>query len=130
MMCAVEDKLPTGRRRRRAHPTAGHGHGHGPAAPASRQVRTLLLVLLVPLVLATVVGALLLYPFGHDQKTGAALGLHQAPVKADVTAVAAGSCGGQAGTGECLLVTVRMSEGAAAGKSITVPVPNEPATPK
>ena len=132
MMCAVDDKLPTGRRRRRAHPTTGHGHGHGhgPAEPASRQVRRLLLVLLVPLVLATVVGALLLYPFGVDQKTGAALGLHQKPVKADVTAVVAGSCGGQVGTGECLLVTVTMSDGAAAGKSITVPVPNEPATPK
>jgi uncharacterized membrane protein len=132
MMCAVEDKLPTGRRRRRAHPTAGHGHGHshGRAEPASRQVRTLLLVLLVPLVLATVVGALLLYPFGHDQKTGAEIGLRQSPVKADVTAVVAGPCGGQAGTGECLLVTVKMSEGAAAGQSITVPVPNEPATPK
>jgi len=132
MMCAVEDKLPTGRRRRRAQPTAGHGHGHshGRAEPASRQVRTLLLILLVPLVLATVVGALLLYPFGHDQKTGAAIGLRQSPVKADVTAVVAGSCGGQAGTGECLLVTVKMTEGAAAGQSITVPVPNEPATPK
>jgi uncharacterized membrane protein len=129
-MCAVEDKLPTGRRRRRAAPTTGHGHGHGPAEPASRQVRTLLLVLLVPLVLATVVGALLLYPFGHDQKTGAEIGLRQSPVKADVTAVVAGSCGGQAGTGECLLVTVKMTEGEASGRSITVPVPNEPATPK
>ncbi|MEO6086502.1 MAG: YibE/F family protein, partial [Umezawaea sp.] len=108
----------------------GHGHSHGPAAPASRQVRTLLLVLLVPLVLATVVGALLLYPFGVEQKTGAQIGLRQSPVKADVTAVVAGSCGGQAGTGECLLVTVKMSDGAAAGQSITVPVPNEPATPK
>ncbi len=130
MMCAVEDKLPTGRRRRRAQPTTGHGHGHGPAEPASRQVRKLLLVLLVPLVLVTVVGALLLYPFGHDQKTGAEIGLRQSPVKADVTAVVAGSCGGQSGTGECLLVTVEMTEGDASGQSITVPVPNEPATPK
>ncbi|WP_245887449.1 YibE/F family protein [Umezawaea tangerina] len=128
----MEDKLPTGRRRRRAQPSTGHGHGHGhgPAEPASRQVRKLLLVLLLPLVLATVVGALVLYPFGHDQKTGAQLGLHQTPVKADVTGVVQGSCGGQAGTGNCFLVTVKTTDGNAAGTTLTLPVPDEPATPK
>ncbi|WNV89275.1 YibE/F family protein [Umezawaea sp. Da 62-37] len=128
----MEDKLPTGRRRRRAQPSTGHGHGHGhgPAAPASRRVRKLLLILLLPLVLATVVGALVLYPFGHDQKTGAQLGLHQTPVKADVTGVVQGSCGGQAGTGTCFLVTVKTTDGAAEGTTLTLPVPDEPATPK
>ncbi|MDT7583718.1 MAG: hypothetical protein QOE32_1268, partial [Pseudonocardiales bacterium] len=34
----------------------GHGHGHGPAAPASRRVRILLAVFLVPCAIASVVG--------------------------------------------------------------------------
>ncbi|HEY2204250.1 MAG TPA: YibE/F family protein [Pseudonocardia sp.] len=41
-----------------------HGHGHGPAAPAGRRVRMLLVALLVPCALASVVGVLVLYPFG------------------------------------------------------------------
>jgi len=130
----VQDKQPTGRRRRRAEPTHGHGHGHGPAGPASARVRKLLLILLLPLVLATAVGAVLLYPFGADQRTGAAIGLHQVPVQGDVTATAQGSCGGPeggqpSGTG-CVLVTVRMTDGAAEGRDIQVPVPDEPSTPK
>lgn len=110
----------------------GHGHGHGPAAPASAPVRRLLLVLLVPLVLATVVGALLLYPFGHDQRTGAEAGLAQVPVRGDVTAVARSGCGpdgGQAGQTGCVLVTVRMTDGGAAGRDIHIPVPDEPTSP-
>jgi uncharacterized membrane protein len=129
----VHDKQPTGRRRRRVEPTQGHGHGHGPAAPASARVRKLLLILLLPLVLATVVGAVVLYPFGADQATGSAVGLHQVPVRGDVTALVQGSCGGQqggqpGGTG-CVLVTVRMSDGAAAGRDVQIPVPDEPSTP-
>jgi uncharacterized membrane protein len=110
----------------------GHGHGHGPAQPASRPVRKLLLVLLLPLVLATVVGALVLYPFGHEQRTGAAAGLAQVPVRGDVTAVARGGCGPDAtepGATGCVLVTVKMSDGAAAGREVRVPVPDQPGTP-
>ncbi|MGW4113549.1 YibE/F family protein [Actinosynnema sp. NPDC004786] len=111
----------------------GHGHGHGPAEPASEPVRKLLLVLLLPFVLATVVGTLLLYPFGHEQRTGAEAGLAQVPVRGDVTAVARGGCGPDAGvpggTG-CVLVTVRMSDGAAAGREIRIPVPDQPGTPR
>ncbi|QFZ17973.1 YibE/F family protein [Saccharothrix syringae] len=112
---------------------AAHGHGHGrPTGPASRKVRTLLLVLLLPLVLATVVGALVLYPFGHDQRTGAEVGLAQVPVRGDVTAVARGGCGPDArepGATGCVLVTVRMTDGAAAGRDVQVPVPDQPGTP-
>ncbi|WP_083752546.1 YibE/F family protein [Saccharothrix sp. ALI-22-I] len=111
----------------------GHGHGHGPAEPASKPVRKLLLVLLLPFVLATVVGTLVLYPFGHEQATGAAAGLAQVPVRGDVTAVVQGGCGPDAtvpGATGCVLVTVRMSDGAAAGRDIRVPVPDQPGTPK
>ncbi|MCP2166638.1 YibE/F family protein [Goodfellowiella coeruleoviolacea] len=171
------DRRPTTRRRAAspsdspAHPHGsshghGHGHGHGPAAPASKRVRTLLLVLLLPCVLATAVGALLLYPFGHDQPTGPELGLHQVPVRGEVTAVARASCSGepqlvqpspgvggdqadptgqsgqtgqadQAGgpdqsgsDGSCVLVSVLMSDGDAAGRTVGLTVPVEPSTPR
>ncbi|WP_306745431.1 YibE/F family protein [Saccharothrix yanglingensis] len=113
---------------------AAHGHGHGrPTGPASHQVRRLLLVLLLPLVLATVVGTFLLYPFGHDQRTGAEAGITQVPVLGEVTAVVGGGCGpdtGQAGATGCVLVSVRMTDGAAAGRDVRVPVPDQPTTPE
>lgn len=105
----------------------GHGHGHSHALkdeePASERVRTLLMWLLVPLALATLVGAALLYPFGHEQKTGAAIGLHQKPVAAVVTGVAE-NCGEK-----CIAVTVRMTDGDANGQSITIPSPHGPGAP-
>ncbi|WP_367129954.1 YibE/F family protein [Saccharothrix sp. HUAS TT1] len=110
----------------------GHGHGHGPAEPASRPVRKLLLFLLLPFVLATAVGTLLLYPFGHEQRTGSEVGLAQVPVRGDVTAVARGGCGPESsdpGATGCVLVTVEMSDGAAAGREVQVPVPDQPGTP-
>ncbi|MFS8095851.1 YibE/F family protein [Lentzea alba] len=104
----------------------GHGHGHShaqEAEPASQRVRTLLMWLLVPLALATIVGAALLYPFGHEQKTGAEVGLHQQPVNAVVTGVQE-NCGEK-----CIAVTVRMSDGAASGQSITIPSVHGPGAP-
>lgn len=104
----------------------GHGHGHShalSAEPASQRVRTLLMWLLVPLALATVIGAALLYPFGHEQKTGAQVGLHQTPVAAVVTGLAE-NCGEK-----CVAITVRMTDGAANGQSITIPSVNGPGAP-
>ncbi|SDG45637.1 Uncharacterized membrane protein [Lentzea fradiae] len=105
----------------------GHGHGHSHALndePASQRVRTLLMWLLVPLALATLVGAALLYPFGHEQKTGAEVGLHQTPVEAVVTGVQA-NCGEK-----CVAVTVRMTDGEASGQSVTIPNIDGPGAPK
>ncbi|SFR28506.1 Uncharacterized membrane protein [Lentzea waywayandensis] len=104
----------------------GHGHGHSHALseePASQRVRTLLMWLLVPLALATIVGAALLYPFGVEQKTGAEIGLHQTPVEAVVTGVAE-NCGEK-----CVAVTVKMTDGAASGQSITIPSVKGPGAP-
>ncbi|MBB5959460.1 putative membrane protein [Saccharothrix tamanrassetensis] len=112
---------------------AAHGHGHGrDTEPSSAPVRRLLLVLLLPLVLATVVGALVLYPFGHDQPTGADAGLTQVPVRGDVTAVARGGCGpdaDQPGATGCVLVTVKMADGAATGREVRIPVPDQASSP-
>ncbi|MCR3753216.1 putative membrane protein [Lentzea californiensis] len=104
----------------------GHGHGHSHALneePASQRVRTLLMWLLVPLALATIVGAALLYPFGYEQKTGAEIGLHQTPVEAVVTGLAQ-NCGEK-----CVAVTVQMEDGAASGQSITIPSVKGPGAP-
>ncbi|WP_394616911.1 YibE/F family protein [Lentzea sp. JNUCC 0626] len=104
----------------------GHGHGHSHALseePASQRVRTLLMWLLVPLALATIVGAALLYPFGVEQKTGAEVGLNQTPVEAVVTGLAE-NCGEK-----CVAITVKMTDGPSPGQSITIPSVKGPGAP-
>jgi uncharacterized membrane protein len=117
-------------------PRAGHGHGHGhtPAPPASRRVRTLLTALLTPFALAAVVGAVLLYPTGD---TGRPAPTNTQPVHGDVTAVRTSSCttsqvqvGQPTGGDQCRTVTVRMSDGRASGREVSVIVPVEPSTPR
>ncbi len=117
-------------------PAHGHGHGHTPTGPASAPVRRLLLVLLLPLVLATVVGALVFYPFGQEIKTGSEVGINHTPVRGEATKVEKGPCavglpeGAPAPQDEgCFLVTVRMTDGAAADRDVTIPVPDQPTSP-
>lgn len=109
----------------------GHGHGHGPAEPASKKVRRLLTALLLPFALASVIGVILLYPFGG---TPEGKGGQQEPVSGDITAVSQGSCedGVQVGSadGPCLLIAVKMTDGAASGKEITTRAPIEPSSPR
>jgi uncharacterized membrane protein len=112
---------------------AGHHHDHSPPPPASRRVRTLLTALLVPFALAAVVGTVVLFPFGGDAGTKAPAGT---PVDGVVTAAETGSCSGdvqvgdQPEGGECLVVTVRMTDGDAPGRQIRTVVPLEPSTPR
>jgi uncharacterized membrane protein len=77
---------------------------------------------------------LLLYPFGHHQRTGADLGFGQYPVKGEVVSAVAGSCtedapaaGQPAG---CVTLQVRMDDGPAPGNTIRQTVPTEPGTPR
>jgi uncharacterized membrane protein len=96
-------------------------------------VRTLVAVLLVPFALAALVGTVLLFPFdgGPESQGGAGR-----PVHGVITATETGSCSGQVQVGEqpdapqCLVVTVRMTDGAASGQNIRVVVPQEPSTPR
>ena len=67
----------------------GHGHGHGPAAPASRRVQLLLAAFLVPCALASLVGVLLLYPFGGAPSVP---GARQQLVEANIAAVTPADC--------------------------------------
>lgn len=45
----------------------GHSHDHGRAPRASRQVRLILALALLPFALATVVGMVVLWPEGEGQ---------------------------------------------------------------
>jgi uncharacterized membrane protein len=137
-----DDRVPTGRSsdKSKEEPDvdlpAGHGHGHGhtPAPPASRRVRTVIAVLLIPFAVAAAVGAVLLYPFGGSPEVKAGAGT---PVDGVVTAAATGACNGDVqvggqddGGGKCLVVAVRMTDGAAANTEIRTIVPIEPSTPR
>lgn len=113
---------------------AGHGHGHTPAPPASRHVRTIIAILLIPFALAAVAGVVLLYPFGPSPQPNVGGGT---PVNGVVTAAATGACNGdvevgaqEEGADRCLLVDIRMTDGPAPGGQIRTIVPIEPATPR
>jgi uncharacterized membrane protein len=112
----------------------GHGHGHGPATPASRRVRTIIAVLLIPFALAAAVGAVLLYPFGDGPQTRSGAGT---PVHGVITSASSGSCNGDVQVGDqggkanqCLVVVIRMTDGPAPEQEIRTVVPLEPATPR
>jgi uncharacterized membrane protein len=92
-------------------PGTGHGHGHGHGlgspAPAGRRVRAVLLAALVPCALATLVGLLVLHPFGErPQPTEASAASPRVP--GHVTTAAEVAC--PDGPGRCTALTVRLSE--------------------
>lgn len=139
---ARRSKAAAPKRRRTAAPAGSHGHGHGhnhgPATPASRRVRLLLIWLLAPVALATVVGALVLYPWGKPAVTSATA--QGKPVHGTITATESGPClaegqvqvGADPAPGDkpCLTVTVTMTDGPAAGQPLRLTVPVEPSTPR
>ena len=126
-----DDEPPARRSTGHGH---GHGHGHTPAPPASDRVRKLLVILLVPFALAALVGTLILFPYGSSVDSRASA----QPVDAVITSAERGGCSTDVRVGQpedpngakCLLVTVRMSEGPAAGREISTLVPLEPSTPR
>jgi uncharacterized membrane protein len=113
----------------------GHGHGHGPAAPAGHRVRVLLAVLLIPCALASVLGVLVLYPFGADHRLSAdRLGQR---VNAQIAAATAADCSqgssqhtSDLGQQRCVALSLMLSGGPAPGKGIVSVVPVEPSTPR
>nr|WP_246457838.1 YibE/F family protein [Saccharopolyspora gloriosae] len=82
---------------------------------------------MVPFALAAIIGTALLYPFGHQQRTGADLGLGQYPVNGEVIAAEAGGCGDSDG---CVTLQVRMADGPNPGRTIAQVMPTEPGTPR
>jgi uncharacterized membrane protein len=102
-------------------------------------VRRLLAILLIPLVIATVAGAILLYPFGKHVPSGPELGLTDVPVHGTAAEVRTADCSAltdvQVGTPPpsdgkvCAQVSVRLTDGPANGKTVVLLVPVEPGTP-
>ncbi|WP_216206095.1 YibE/F family protein [Amycolatopsis aidingensis] len=137
------DERPA-RRRKPATPQQtghghGHGHGHGPTQPASRRVRRLLTALLAPLALATLIGMVLLYPWGQEGPDSAIDS--GTPVDGEVTATAVGPClaPGEVQVGQpapapgedrCLAIDVHLTDGPGAGRTIRKVIPVEPSTPR
>jgi uncharacterized membrane protein len=97
----------------------GHGHGHSPPAPVERRVRVLIAALLVPCALATVLGLVLLYPFGESPAAD-----ETAPVRVDghVTAATETACTDDPVAEGCLALTVAIAEGPLAGQTIVTEV--------
>jgi uncharacterized membrane protein len=99
----------------------------------SRRVRTIIGALLVPFALASVVGVVLLYPFGPAPETNSGDG---APVDGVVTATSTGACNGDVQVGapttdeKCLVVDIRMTDGPAPEQQIRTIIPIEPSTPR
>jgi len=98
----------------------GHGHGHGPAAPADRGVRLVIAALLVPAVLATLVGVLVLYPFA-DRSTAPGTSDPSTRISAHVTARLQADCVQGQGDGGCVALAVLTSDGPLPGQSIVIP---------
>ena len=108
------------RRRRSREVGSGHAHGHGPVtipAAEARRVRLVLAALVVPLLLATVVGLVALWPRGETQIGSVPLTAEGATFERGVVVDVPGTAG------EEVLVAVRTGEHA--GREVSVQVPPE-----
>lgn len=130
------DERPSTAPRRAAGALAhAHTHQHGPPPRASKRLRRLLLALLAPFILGTIAGLVILYPGGdlpistYDSGT---------PIEGTITSASTGPCPQQGapeaepqpGTGQCVLVDVKLTEGAASGTTIRKFTPLTAATPR
>ncbi len=140
-MSAVDNR--TGRHRHRgpappaeagAMAVHGHGHGHEPAPPASLRVRRLLAAVLVPVVLATLVGLWLTWP-GDPPRRTIDVGFGQRPVQGQVLATFSAPCtSGSAAPADqakqCISLSVLLTNGDSPGVMIQQVLPDEPSTPR
>jgi uncharacterized membrane protein len=105
---------------------SGHSHDHGPATPASRRLRRIIAVVLLPFAVAVVAGMVLMWPGRLPAHASTGLGFDQPTVTGTVTATRSAPCdagaapgtGGAAAADACTLVTVRLTSGKDAGTSV------------
>ncbi|WP_295143679.1 YibE/F family protein, partial [Saccharopolyspora sp.] len=100
------------------------------APPASRTVKRVLAIALVPFALAAIIGAVVLFPFGHQQRTGSDLGLGEYPVNAEVVSAGASGCSAGDQGGGCVRLRVKMQDGPMPGRVIEQTMPTDPGTPR
>ncbi|GAB2601131.1 YibE/F family protein [Pseudactinotalea suaedae] len=119
-----EDASPPPRRRR-ARRGAGreigaHGHGHGPVtipAAEARRVRTVLAALVVPLLIATIVGLIALWPRGETQIGSLPLTADGATFERGTVTDVPGELGAE--------IVVEVTTGEYAGRVVSVQAPPE-----
>lgn len=104
-------------------------------APSSIRVRRLLAAVLVPFALATLLGVALTWPGDDPARGDADLGFGQRPVDGEVLQVVSAPCveagAAEAGQGgECIALTVRLTEGSSRDTVIRQVLPDEPSTPR
>lgn len=107
---------------------SGHSHTHRPeAVEVSRGARTVLLVVLALLAVATVVGLVRLWPSGEPQIAGdtafAAPGVTFPHAKVTKTSTGCGADGGGAADLSCGQIEAVVTSGEASGEHITLTVP-------
>jgi uncharacterized membrane protein len=97
----------------------------------------LLVVVLVPVMLATLIGIWLTWP-ADAPRSNADIGFGQKAVHGEVLSAAAGPCTGDTAAaagqstqgGRCVTLGVRLSDGESPGVTIQQVLPNEPGTPR
>ncbi|MFC1417537.1 YibE/F family protein [Streptacidiphilus cavernicola] len=105
------------------HGHSGHSHDHGPATPASRRLRVLIAVVLVPFAVAVLAGMALMWPGKLPAHASTGLGFDQPTVTGTVTGTKAAPCDAGAAPGAadadaCTLITVRLTSGKDSGSSV------------
>ncbi|NED13027.1 YibE/F family protein [Streptomyces sp. SID9124] len=95
-------------------PTVGHGHSHGPAAPVSRRLRRVIVMILVPFVAAVVVGLVVLWPGGTPAHKRTGVGFDLQTERATVTKSVEVSCTSENGSAATSPYRVSTAEGAEA----------------
>ncbi len=116
-----------------ATPVAAHSHDVN-LPPASERTRRIVMAVLIPAMVATVVGLIALWPGDVEKRQG---GGEQERARGEVTKVVEQPCvegdpsleGTPAESRRCGSATVRITEGAASGKTVTVELPNGPGAP-
>jgi uncharacterized membrane protein len=99
---------------------AGHSHGHDNLPKASRRVRGVLGLALVPFLVATAVGLYVLWPRSAPVEHATTVeGFDEQLVTGTVERVGTSSCG--ADQQECEQLTVEVASGPDAGQTVTVP---------
>lgn len=96
-----------------------------------------LVAVLVPIMLATVLGMWLTWPAGDPQPSGEDLGFGQQPVRGEILATTAAPCtSGDVGViatepdSGCIALTVQLTDSSSRGQMIRQVVADEPSTPR
>jgi len=112
-----------------------HSHTHSATTPVSARTRKAVIGILVPAIIATIIGLVLLWPGQIHYGSSTGEGGQQQRAAGTVTEVVEQSCpetseAESAGlTGPCGTATVKVTEGTGAGQTVTIELPQGPGAP-